>query len=204
MTGVPAESTILRAAGSADFLAALPRLTGMRAPDSAYVVFFGVGEDSSRTLGAARIDLPSDAQLSDLSASAGWAEQVAGIAHQAPGAGSVVIVIDTEQNLTELPASSPAGFMSMLLIGAAEDANIEFRDLLAQAPDGWAEMLLGRRAELRALDEITSSALHDPMAQQQSLEEWRAQHPDQTSEDPKEILHLAERMTVATQSQVKP
>lgn len=204
MTAAPSKPTVLRAASGADFLAALPRLTGMRAPDSAYVVLFGTGEDAKRTLGAARIDLPGDVQLDDLASAASWAAQVVGVARHVPSAGSAVIVIDAEQELTESPADSPAGFMSLLLFGAAEEAGLELRDLLAQAPDGWAEMLLGRRARLRDLGEIAASALHDPTAQTQGLDEWRAQHPGQTFEDPDEVRLFAERMAVATQRRVQP
>lgn len=190
MTSTP---TVLRAAGGADFLAALPRLTGMRAPNSAHVVLFGPGPRSSRTMGAARVDLPTRDQLDDQVAAAIWAARVVEVASQVPGAEACVIVLDTEEELTERPAASRAGLTALLLQAAADGAGLVLRDLLAQGPDGWAEMLQGRKARLRPLAEIAASPLHDPDALLLSVDEWRAQHPGQTSEDPEEVRRIAAR-----------
>lgn len=48
--------------------------------------------------------------------------------------------------------------------------------------------------QLHSLDEITSSALHDPDHEPLTVDEWRAQHPGQTTEDPDEIASMTAQM----------
>ncbi|MHA3724153.1 hypothetical protein ACXR2T_09770 [Leucobacter sp. HY1910] len=195
--------TVLRATNSADFLAALPRMTGINAPNSCHVVLFGGKPNNSntrtnRTLGSARLDLPTSDQLSDPAAMMAWAAQVATLSARAD---SAVIVLDTDATLPGSPSDSPYGLLAMLvklageaLVGAGSVHTPKFKDVLLVGANGWASLLNHGPATLRSLDEITSSPLHDPNHKALSLDDWRAAHPDQTTEDLTEIDSMTDRM----------
>jgi hypothetical protein len=183
-----AQPTVLRATSSADFLAALPRLTGMSAPESCFVVLF----DGKRTLGAARIDLPPLEQLERPGDEiAAWLRQVAEIALKGD---AVAVVVQTEAQLSKQPVSSPHGTLTGVLAYVLHTAGASVRDALVVASDGWASFVGTNFPELRSLDEITSSALHDPDYEPLGIEAWRAQHPGRTAEDPNEITNMAAQM----------
>lgn len=186
-----AQPTILRATNSADFLAALPRLTGMRAPESLFVVLF----DGKRTLGAARVDLPErlGEQLENPGPElATWLKAVAGLALKGD---SAVIVIDTASRLTKRPEQSPHGVLTAVLANALRAAGVSLKDALVVGSDGWASFADGaERPDLNWLEDITQSPLHDPDHETVPLDEWRAEHPGKTAESPDEIDELAARM----------
>ncbi|WP_125098680.1 DUF4192 family protein [Leucobacter chromiireducens] len=193
MTAVSSTPTVLRAASSADFLAALPRLTGMSAPESCFVVMF----DGKRTQGAARIDLPErlEEQLGtpgpELEA---WIRQVAELAIRSLG--PVVVVIDTASLLTEQPAASPHGVLTAILNDVLQAGDVPVRDALVVGSDGWASFMDDSRdqPELHSLDEIGASPLHDPEHRPLPVHEWRAEHPGQTAEGAEVIEAFAAQM----------
>lgn len=192
MTTTP---TILRATSSADFLAALPRLTGMSAPESCFLVMFGSGERSKRTIGTARIDLPE--RLAEQLGSPGpeleaWTRQVAEIA--AMSGGPVAVVIDTASPLTEQPAASPYGLLTAILNDVLQAGGAPVRDALVVGSDGWTSFMGSDQPELHSLDEIGASLLHDPSFVPAQLDEWRAEHPGRTAEGPDAIAALAAQM----------
>lgn len=193
MTAVPSTPTILRATSSADFLAALPRLTGMSAPESCFVVMF----DGKRTTGTARIDLPErlEEQLGTPGPElAAWIRQVAELAIRSLG--PVAVVIDTASLLTEQPAASPHGVLTAILAELLQTGDVPLRDALVVGPDGWASFGGdgADQPELHSLDEIGASPLHDPAHRPLPVDEWRAEHPGQTAEGPEAIEALAVQM----------
>lgn len=74
------------------------------------------------------------------------------------------------------------------------------RDALAVGSDGWASFVGTDFPELRALDEITGSPLHDPDHEPLTVKAWRAEHPGRTAEGPEGINELADRMVVVPES----
>lgn len=183
-----AQPTVLRATSSADFLAALPRLTGMTAPESCFVVLF----DGKRTLGAARIDLPPLEQLERSGDEiAAWLRQVAEIALKGD---AVAVVVQTEALLSKQPVSSPHGTLTGVLADVLHAAGASVRDALVVASDGWASFVGTNFPELHSLDEIQQSPLYDPDHVLLGVDEWRAQHPGRTAEDPDEITNMAAQM----------
>lgn len=182
------QPTILRATNSADFLAALPRLTGMTTPESCFVVLF----DGKRTLGAARIDLPPLEQLEKPGPEIEhWLLQITQIALKGD---AVAVVVQTDHLLSKQPVSNPHGALTGVLADVLHAAGASVRDALVVASDGWASFVGTNFPELRCLDEITSSALHDPDYEPLGIEAWRAQHPGRTAEDPNEITNMAAQM----------
>lgn len=179
------EPTILKATSSADFLAALPRLTGMTAPESCFVVLF----NGKRTLGAARIDLPPLEQLERPGDEiAAWLRQVAEIALKGD---AVAVVVQTEAQLSKQPVY---GALTGVLADVLHAAGASVRDALAVGSDGWASFVGTNFPELHSLDEIQQSPLYDPDHVLLGVDEWRAQHPGRTAEDPNEITNMAAQM----------
>ncbi|KIP53820.1 DUF4192 family protein [Leucobacter komagatae] len=183
-----AQPTVLRATSSADFLAALPRLTGMTAPESCFVVLF----DGKRTLGAARIDLPPLEQLERPGDEIEhWLRQVAEIALKSD---AVAVVVNTDAQLSKQPVSSPHGTLTGVLADVLHAAGASVRDALAVGSDGWASFVGTNFPQLHSLDEIQQSPLYDPDHVLLGVDEWRAQHPGRTAEDPDEITNMAAQM----------
>lgn len=184
--------TVLRANNPADFLAALPRITGMDATECAFIVMF----DGKRTIGAARIDLPPLDQLSAPSAeTTHWFREVANLAARAA---AVAVVVKTEQQLSARPATSPHGQLTWMTCNVLAALDRGPRDALVVGSDGWASFAGGTaRPELRPLSAISSSPLHDPGLKNPSLDEWREAHPDQSTTAPEEIDAMAARMRAA-------
>lgn len=183
-----AQLTVLKATSSADFLAALPRLTGMTAPESLFVVLF----EGSRTLGSARIDLPPLEQLENPGDEiAAWLRTVAEIALKGDAA---AIVVQTDAELSKQPVSSPHGALTGVLADVLHAAGCSVRDALVVGSDGWASFVGTNFPQLHSLDEITGSTLHDPEHELLTVDEWRTQHPGRTTEDPEEIASMAAQM----------
>lgn len=183
-----AQPTILRANSSADFLAALPRLTGMRAPESLFLVLF----DDARTIGTARIDLPPLEQLKQPGDEIEiWLRTVAEIALKGD---AVAVVVSTDAQLSKQPVSSPYGALTGVLVDVLHAVGALLRDALVVASDGWASFASSNFPELHSLEDITSSPLHDPDHEPLTVDQWRAQHPDWTTDDPEEIASMAAQM----------
>lgn len=193
MTAAPSTPTVLRATSSADLLAALPRLTGMSAPESCFVVMF----DGTQTIGTARIDLPKhlaehlDSPSPELQA---WLRCVAELA--AKSGGPVAIVVNTTARLTEQPVASPRSVLTAILAGLLQASGIPVLDALVVGSDGWASFTSvladsANQPELRSLDEISASPLHDPEHRSLPIDQWREQHPDQTADGPEAIKVLS-------------
>lgn len=191
------EPTILKAASSADFLAALPRLTGMTAPESLFLVLF----DGNRTLGAARLDLPERlaVQLECPSEEiAVWLRAASEIALRGDGA---AVVVQTAGELSQRPAASPHGTLAAVLADVLQSVGARLVDVLVVGSDGWASWADTDQPGLRALDEITSSPLHDPEHVALGVDDWRAQNPGRTAESAEEINELADRMAAGSDAQ---
>jgi len=183
-----AQPTVLNAKSSADFLAALPRLTGMRAPESLFLVLF----DGPRALGSARIDLPPAEQMADPGPEiSAWVRTVVEIAQKSD---AVAVVVQTDVALPESPMSSTYGALTGALANSLRAAGCSVRDALVVASNGWASFVGTSFPELHSLDEITSNPLYDPNFEPITLEDWRTQHPGRTTEDPEEIAGMAAQM----------
>lgn len=186
-----AQPTVLKATSSADFLAALPRLTGMTAPESLFLVLF----DGSRTLGSARIDLPPAEQMADPGPEiSAWVRTVVEIAQKSD---AVAVVVQTDVALPESPMSSTYGALTGALANSLRAAGCSVRDALVVASNGWASFVGTSFPELHSLDEITSSPLYDPNFEPITLEDWRTQHPGKTADDPEQIEAMAAQMRAA-------
>lgn len=126
--------TVLRANNPADFLAALPRITGMDATECAFIVMF----DGKRTIGAARIDLPPLDQFDQPGLElVDWLGQVTSLASSAAAA---VPAARTEQELSEQPATRapPDSSRSMPWLHRCELLNDDDEKVEAHEGDEWA------------------------------------------------------------------
>lgn len=144
--------TVVRCATTADFLAALPFLTGFTAENSLFIVFFS----GSQAGPVARLDLPpkdsTEATRSLLDAIC----QILG--ESGAGPAGAALVISSRRTFAEtrgLPWSS----FAKLLKRRFRRERWPLRELAVIAPDGWAGMLGPRAGEQRPLSEIDASPI---------------------------------------------
>lgn len=186
--GTTMTTTILKATSSADFLAAFPRIAGMRAPESCWIVLF----DGNRTLGAARLDLATPEMQHDYPAMIGWAREIRKIAKSADRA---ALIFETAAELTENPASSYLGRLASLVTACPKKEIGNLVDVLIVGSDGWASMYHDRfTPALHSLTEITASPLYEPELTLPDVDAWRAQHPGCTTDDETERQKILDRM----------
>lgn len=144
-------TTVLRCSSTADFLAALPFLTGFTAENSLFLVLFR-GKRSTSTV---RIDLPNEG---DAGAILPLIDDVCRLLEES-GAGveGPAIVITSRRSFAE-SQGGPWRRFARLLRRRFEREGWPIRDLAVVASDGWAG-LLGPDRSRHSLDEISANPL---------------------------------------------
>ncbi|MBO1804939.1 DUF4192 family protein [Leucobacter ruminantium] len=126
---------VLRCRGTADFLAALPRLTGFTASDSIFVVLFS----GKRTASAVRIDLPDDEQPSRSIAILDFiCDTVLAFGDEEPAAPAIVI---TCERTFAGEGRAPWRRLAKRIERRLRRAGFPPRELCCLAPDGWVSYL---------------------------------------------------------------
>jgi hypothetical protein len=184
-------TTVLKAASSADFLAALTRVAGFQASNSLFIVQF----KNHRSNGVARLDLPDevltlDAPLAD------WLSLVVNLSR---GTEPVALVMTSDHTLSAEPGTSDLGILAGILKLALNDRGMGTRDLCVIAADGWATFQHEARPDRRDLAEIRSSALASDDTPP-TLDQWR-EHENRT---PGTSSDLAEWVTRQTRTEPIP
>lgn len=148
----PDQPQVLRCHGTADFLAALPFLTGFTAKSSLFVVSFR----GSRSSGAMRIDLPESSAPGPLRS---YLDGIAGLLHDTgAGPSCPALVIACEETFAAA-GTVPWKRLAKALARRIEREGWQLRDLAVVAPDGWAEIFGPRAGERRKLSEIRGSSI---------------------------------------------
>ena len=144
------EPVVIRCATTADFLAALPFITGFTAENSLFLVFFR----GRRAGTVARIDLP---QAQTRETAGPLLDAIFRILRETGGgAAGPAIVITSGQGFAE-SRGTPWSWLAKRLLRRFRSQGWPLRELAVVAPDGWAGMLGDRAGERRDLSEITSN-----------------------------------------------
>lgn len=118
-------TTIVRAAGAAEFLSLIPRMLGYVPSRSLVIIPFA----GSRSLGAMRFDLPGDEAVD------GFAATVVGMVCRLPDAEAVAAIVYTDALFDGERMPHPALFDAL---GSRADASgLRVTDALCVAGDGW-------------------------------------------------------------------
>ena len=128
---------VIRCSGTADFLAALPYLTGFTATDSLFVICF-IG---ARSGPAVRIDLPRSDDPGDALAILDLMSELAhdlSAMHEHPVAVAVVIVSNASFDMTGPP---PWQRLARRIERRLRRDGVEIRELCLLAADGWLSFL---------------------------------------------------------------
>lgn len=136
-------TTVLTAAGSADFLRIVPSLAGFTPSESLVVLPF----HGSRTSGAMRLDLPDDdIEIVD------YADAAIGLASRVDQTDAVAVVVYTDDcgEATRDGLVLPYAIEVDELLGCACEAGLRIVDALCVTPSGWASYL-DDEPEFRAL-----------------------------------------------------
>lgn len=151
--GAADERHVVKCATTADFLAALPQLTGFTAQNSVFVVLFS----GRRTDHAMRFDLPAD---SDHRGAASLLEVMSDLVHQAAqrlGDTAPAVVITSSRTFAECGGAPSRAFARQIKRRLAREG-MHVRELCCVAADGWASLLDPRAPRLgRPLSEIRQS-----------------------------------------------
>lgn len=145
---------VLRCSTTADFLAALPLLTGFTASNSIFVVFFS-GRRASRTM---RLDLPPDESPTTITP---LLDFISSALHRFSGAerSSPAIVITTDLSFAAA-AGAPWKRLAQRLERRLRRDGYSPRELCCVASDAWVSYLDPRAPLLgRPLDEISASSV---------------------------------------------
>ncbi len=141
-------TTIITAAGAAQFLALVPRLAGFRPVRSVALVPF----HRSRTIGVLRVDLPpADGDVGSVAAT------LIGMVCKIREADAVAVVVYTDDALLDDGAITREGLVHAL-IGRADACGIHVTDALCVASDGWGSYL-DDPPVARALEELADDEL---------------------------------------------
>lgn len=127
-------NTLLRAAGSAEFLSIVPALAGFTPRQSVVLLPFR----GSRTSGAMRLDLPDPDRPLD-----SYADAAIGLVARVGGTDAVAAVVYTDESAQPTPDGLvlPWAVAVDELRGRAEEAGLRVVDALCVTPDGWASYL---------------------------------------------------------------
>lgn len=139
-------NTVLRASGSAEFLALVPTLAGYTPRRSLVLLPFS----GSRTHGAMRVDLPPDDADADAVADA-----VIGLVSRVAGTDAVAVVVYTDDGPQPIPDGLllPHWALVEALLDTAEETGLRVVDALCVTSSGWA-CYLDDEPELRPLERI--------------------------------------------------
>lgn len=124
---------LIRCKTTADFLAALPRLTGFTAKRSLFIVLFS----GARANGAMRIDLPASDAEAELDEYAAEVVRWSLEAMRAHGMSAPALVIESDVGF-EASGGMPWRRLAGKLDVAFEAVHMSPRELCCVAPDGWA------------------------------------------------------------------
>lgn len=126
-------TTVIRAAGAADFLALVPRLLGFLPECSLVLVPFA----GNRTLGALRLDLPDLADTAELDR---FASTFIGMVCKVANADAVAAVVFTDTAIAG-GESLPHDLLVRALLTRADLCGLRGSEALCLAPDGWGSYL---------------------------------------------------------------
>lgn len=149
---------VLRCEGTADFLAALPRLIGFTPKNSLLIVFFS-GNRSGSTL---RIDLPTDDSSRETSKFLDGLCSLLQELRVQHGPGSPAVVISCEQTFADSKGIPWRKFARALERRLARDGD-RVRELCCIAPDAWASYLdpatplLGRSLDMISMSPVAAA-----------------------------------------------
>ncbi|MBP1325701.1 hypothetical protein JOF28_000933 [Leucobacter exalbidus] len=147
---------VLSCSGTADFLAALPQLTGFTATNSLFVLFFA----GSRTREAMRIDLPPNdnpREATDLLEFLSYAIRSFGAAQGSTSDPAIAIM--SEQSFAECQGP-PWQRLARRIERRLRRDQVRLRELCVLAPDGWQSYLDPHAPRLgRSLDDIRNSPI---------------------------------------------
>lgn len=127
-------NTVLRATGSAEFLALVPALAGFTPRQSIVLLPF----QKSRAHGAMRIDLPHpDIELDE------YVDTAIGLLSRVGGTDAVAVVVYTDESpqLTPDGIVLPVAVVVDELLGLAADLGLGIVDALCVTPGGWSSYL---------------------------------------------------------------
>ena len=119
----------VKAASAAQFLALVPRMLGFRPTGSLVLIPFA----GSRSLGAMRIDLPTDSDAVDAAAAT-----VLGMVCRLPEADAVAAVAYTDESIAD---GMPHTELAAALARRADACGMRLNDSLCVAADGWGSYL---------------------------------------------------------------
>lgn len=146
---------IVRCASSADFLAALPQLTGFTADDSVFVVLF----TGKRAENAIRFDLPADDDPRETLTLLDVMSDIVGRTATALGDTSPAVVITSSRSFAECGGAPSRAFARQLKRRLARDG-LRLRDLCCVGSDAWVSLLDPGAPRLgRPLSEIRESPI---------------------------------------------
>ncbi|SDQ25151.1 DUF4192 family protein [Leucobacter chromiiresistens] len=148
--------TIIRCGGSADFLAALPHVTGFTATDSVFLVGFA----GSRSDTVVRADLPPHEEPRETLALLDFASELARDLAASHGAPATLAIVITSSAVFAADGSPPWQRLARRLERRLRRDGAEIRDLCVVAADGWASLLDPRASSApRPLSEIAESSV---------------------------------------------
>ena len=142
-------NTVLRAAGSADFLALVPALAGFTPRQSIVLLPF----QRSRAHGAMRIDLPhADVDLDD------FVDTAIGLVSRVDGTDAVAVVVYTDESPQQTPDGIvlPQCVVVEELLALASDLGLRIVDALCVSADGWSSYLHDDPI-VRSIDDIPAA-----------------------------------------------
>lgn len=146
---------VVRCQGTADFLAALPHLTGFTATDSIFIVCF----DGSRSGQAVRADLPARDSPSDTLALLDFISGLSRDISTARGTRcALAIVIATSERFADSPYSPPQQRLARRIERRLRRERVPVQELCVLAADAWVSFFDSRAPrEGRPLSEIAES-----------------------------------------------
>ena len=186
-----ASGPIVRCRGTADFLAALPHLTGFTADDSVFVVCF-IG---ARSGAAVRFDLPESEAPSDTASLLDFLSGLTSDITHTHGEPCAVAIVITSSKSFVSEGGPPWRQLAQQIERRLRRDGVAVRELCVVASDGWVSFL-DRRAPSygRPLSEITNSPVardalqhSEPPAALDKLGEIPAADPERASAIAREI-----------------
>lgn len=175
--------TIVRCTTTADFLAALPRLTGFSSTNSLFVVFFS----GKRATGSMRVTLPAADAGPSMHDFVHTVADLVRRARQAHGRDEPALVISSSVSFAEA-GRTPWRSLALHLESRLERDGIGVRALCCIAPDGWACYRDSNTPQHgHSLDVIRSSHAASPIPVP-TLEDLGALRPEASADERQAML----------------
>lgn len=156
-------TTIVKAADAAQFLSLVPRMLGYAPRRSLVLVPFA----DSRSLGAMRVDLPTDPSTQDAAAAT-----FIGMVCRIPSADALAAVVYTDDRFD--PAAIPEDPLVRALVRTADACGLRVTDALCVAADAWGSYLdrnrppRGRPLEVLSAPPAGATGVPEPTGDQWS------------------------------------